>query len=97
MGRIGVIANRPGMANTAGRGLTGGIVRILGFLGVMGISGRIMRRWVNGFITHQTHSKGFTLIELMVTLAVAGILLTIAVPSFQEFIASNRISTEANG
>ena len=33
----------------------------------------------------------------MVTLAVAGILLSIAVPSFQEFIASNRISTEANG
>jgi len=34
--------------------------------------------------------KGFTLIELMITLAVAAILLTVAAPSFFTFIASAR-------
>ena len=34
---------------------------------------------------------GFTLIELMVTLVVAAILLTVAVPSFVDFIDKNRV------
>lgn len=41
-------------------------------------------------------AQGFTLIELMVTLSVAAILLTVGVPSFQEFIASNRLTSEIN-
>lgn len=41
-------------------------------------------------------ASGFTLIELMITLAVAVILLMIAVPSFNNLIASNRITTVAN-
>lgn len=39
---------------------------------------------------------GFTLIELMVTIAVAAVLLTIAVPSFRTFVQSSRLSTQAN-
>lgn len=39
--------------------------------------------------------KGFTLIELMVTLVVAGILLGIAIPSFQNFIIDSRLNTTA--
>lgn len=39
---------------------------------------------------------GFTLIELMVTLAVLTILLTVGVPNFQSFMLKNRISTASN-
>lgn len=40
--------------------------------------------------------RGFTLVELMITLAVAAILLTMAVPSFRTTIQNNRLITEAN-
>lgn len=40
--------------------------------------------------------RGFTLIELLITLSVAAILLTIAVPNFQTFVMSNRMATQAN-
>ena len=40
--------------------------------------------------------KGFTLIELMVTVAVAAILLTVGVPSFQYILQSSRVSTQTN-
>lgn len=40
--------------------------------------------------------SGFTLIELMVTLAVAAILLTVGIPSFRDFIMNNRLSSQAN-
>lgn len=39
---------------------------------------------------------GFTLIELMVALAVLGILLSIAIPSFQNMVLDNRIAAQAN-
>jgi len=39
--------------------------------------------------------SGFTLIELLVVLAIAVIILTTAIPSFQSFIQSNRISSTA--
>lgn len=41
-------------------------------------------------------SSGFTLIELMVTLTVAAILLTVGLPSFQEFIKSNALNSRVN-
>lgn len=41
--------------------------------------------------------SGFTLIELMVTVAVLAILLTIGLPSFQSSLRSNRVSTASNG
>ncbi len=39
---------------------------------------------------------GFTLVELMVVLAIGAIVLSLAVPSFRSTIQNNRISTQAN-
>lgn len=40
--------------------------------------------------------KGFTLIELMMVLALAAVLLTIAVPSFQTFTKNSKITKQVN-
>lgn len=40
-------------------------------------------------------SGGFTLIELIVAIAVAAILLSVGIPSFLNFIRSNRLTAEA--
>ncbi len=39
---------------------------------------------------------GFTLLELMVTVAVAAILLVVGVPAFTSFVQNNRAATHAN-
>jgi prepilin-type N-terminal cleavage/methylation domain-containing protein len=41
-------------------------------------------------------NRGFTMMELMITLAVAGIILGLAVPNLQEFRRNNRMSNTAN-
>jgi type IV fimbrial biogenesis protein FimT len=41
-------------------------------------------------------TAGFTLIEMMVTIAVLGILTSLALPAYQGFIASSRITAQAN-
>ena len=39
---------------------------------------------------------GFTMVELMVTLSVAGTLATLAVPTYQKFMQNTRLSDDAN-
>lgn len=39
---------------------------------------------------------GFTLVELMIGLAIAGIIATIAIPSFESTVNSNRLAGQAN-
>lgn len=43
-----------------------------------------------------TKIRGFTLIELMVTLSVAAILLTVGVPGMRDLIANNRLTATTN-
>lgn len=44
----------------------------------------------------KTKHAGFTLIELMVTVAVLAILVSIAAPSFERLLATNRMTAQAN-
>lgn len=44
----------------------------------------------------QGRVSGFTLLELLVTIAVAGVLLAIAVPSFKDTIISSRLTAASN-
>ena len=43
-----------------------------------------------------TKTGGFTLLELMITMAIAGIILGIAVPSFQAFMQNGRMTSSFN-
>jgi type IV fimbrial biogenesis protein FimT len=42
------------------------------------------------------YANGFTLVELMVTVAIVAILLAVALPSFQSSFRSNRVATTTN-
>jgi type IV fimbrial biogenesis protein FimT len=44
----------------------------------------------------KTRSPGFTLVELMVTLAVVAVVAAIAAPSYKNFLLDSRMSAEAN-
>jgi type IV fimbrial biogenesis protein FimT len=45
---------------------------------------------------HSRRSAGFTLIELMIALTVAGVLLAIATPNLRVFLQNNRLSSASN-
>ena len=40
--------------------------------------------------------RGFNIIELMITIAIAGIVLAVGVPSFRQFVNENKTATEVN-
>ncbi len=42
------------------------------------------------------NNKGFTLIELMITIAIIGIVTAIGLPSFKSIMSSSRLTTNAN-
>lgn len=43
-----------------------------------------------------SNNKGFTLVELIITVVIAAILLTVVVPGFTDFINSNKLATDVN-
>jgi type IV fimbrial biogenesis protein FimT len=49
-----------------------------------------------GILIHRKKNQGFTLLELMVTVAIAAILVTVAMPSFTNTIIGNRLTTINN-
>jgi len=46
--------------------------------------------------SERRQALGFSLLELLVTVAVAGIMLAVGIPSFRSLFASNRLTTTAN-
>lgn len=61
--------------------------------GKPGRSNRLIETWHQNMASKFT---GFTLIELMVTIAVAAVLLTVAVPNFVVFLQNSRLVSQAN-
>lgn len=48
------------------------------------------------FVRHYSYNDGFTLVELIITLTIAGILIALATPAMQTFIFDQRLTTQAN-
>ena len=56
---------------------------------------KMFRQPLNKFPKNSS-GRGFSMIELVITIAIAAILLTLAIPSFTSFLNSNRVSGQAN-
>lgn len=65
-----------------------------GYLPGHGLGGAVISEPV--WLTGSGHKRGFTLVELMITLAVAVVLIMIAVPSFKSITLSSKLTTTAN-
>lgn len=48
------------------------------------------------FINFNKNKAGFTIVELIITLTIAGILAVLAIPAMQTFILDQRLTTQAN-
>jgi type IV fimbrial biogenesis protein FimT len=47
-------------------------------------------------VSLSAQNAGFTLIELMIVIVLVAIFITVGVPSFQNLVSDNRLSTQAN-
>ena len=56
----------------------------------------ICRNIPNGTFSPKKMNNGFTLVELIVTMAVAAILVTVAVPNMRTFVQNGRLNTQVN-
>ena len=46
--------------------------------------------------SHPKQASGFTLLELIVAISIAGVLMSMAIPSFNDMMRNNRLTTYAN-
>lgn len=51
---------------------------------------------MDNYLSYDKKSAGFTVLELLMTIAIASILMTVAVPSFRTMILNNRMTANVN-
>lgn len=60
------------------------------------LAARSGRRLCIGLMTGRSRARGFTIVELMVTIGIAAVLAGLAAPSFKQVTASNRLKTHTS-